>query len=54
MSPTVRNMRKTWKLELLVDGIDPNLLNWIKEENSFTCTEELTWNGSENSQPLHG
>lgn len=23
---------ETWKLELLVDGIDPTILNWIKEE----------------------
>ena len=27
MSPAIRNMRKTWKLELLVDGIDSIILN---------------------------
>ncbi|XP_057970955.1 protein SIEVE ELEMENT OCCLUSION B-like [Malania oleifera] len=36
---------ETWRLELLVDGIDPNIPNWI-EEKKFVCLyggEDMDW-----------
>ncbi|KAI3793912.1 hypothetical protein L1987_36535 [Smallanthus sonchifolius] len=42
---------ETWRLELLVDGIDPTILDWA---NTSSCMVGTTLSGFANSRAMHG